>query len=127
MEGYYCSKEGTGGRPFYKNVGETMLDYSASRYSRPQSSGLRLENHKSQKCKCYKINSKEQKRRSMAQPVIFRPVTAALRVQSLSGPCGICGGEVYTGTDFLWLFQFFFCVMPPVLHIRMSSVEYDAL
>jgi hypothetical protein len=36
----------------------------------------------------------------MAQAVSRRPLTAEARVQSRVSPCGICGGQNGTGTDF---------------------------
>jgi hypothetical protein len=38
--------------------------------------------------------------RAMAQAVSRRPLTAEARVQSRVTPCGICGGQSGTGTDF---------------------------
>jgi hypothetical protein len=38
--------------------------------------------------------------RAMAQVVSRQPVTAEARVRARVNPCGICGGEIGTGTGF---------------------------
>jgi hypothetical protein len=38
--------------------------------------------------------------RAMAQVVSRRPLTAEARVHARVNPCGICGGQIGTGTGF---------------------------
>jgi hypothetical protein len=47
----------------------------------------------------------------MVQAVSRRPLSAVARVRSRVIPCGICGGQSGTGTDF-----FPVNFIPPVLH-----------
>jgi hypothetical protein len=46
--------------------------------------------------------------RAMAQAVSRRPPTAEARGRSRVGPCGICGGQSGTGTDFSPVFPYQF-------------------
>jgi hypothetical protein len=45
----------------------------------------------------------------VAQAVRRRPLTAEARVRSRVGPCGICGGQSGTGTDFSEIISVFPC------------------
>jgi hypothetical protein len=63
--------------------------------------------------------------RAMAQVVSRRPLTAEARVQARVNPCGICGGQSGTGTDFSPSSSVFPCqyIIPLSLSKLISSGE----
>jgi hypothetical protein len=60
----------------------------------------------------------------MAQAVSRRPLTAEDRVHARVSSCGICGGQIVTGTGFLRVLRFsLVSIIPPwlsriVYHLR---------
>jgi hypothetical protein len=65
------------------------------------------------------------KGRAMAQVVNRRPLTAEARVRTRVNLCGICGGQIVTGTGFSPSSSVFPCqyIIPPSLSKRISSGE----
>jgi hypothetical protein len=61
----------------------------------------------------------------MAQVVSRRPLTAEARVRSRISPCGICGGQIGSGTGFSPSSSVFPCqyIIPPSLSKLISSGE----
>jgi hypothetical protein len=61
------------------------------------------------------------RRRTVAQAVSRRPLTAEVRVRSQFGPCGTYCGQGGVGTDFLPVLQFSpVSIVPPLLHTHSS-------
>jgi hypothetical protein len=57
----------------------------------------------------------------MAQEFSRRPLTAEERARVQFNPCGICGGQGGTGTDFLQVLRVFpVSIIPPWLHTHIS-------
>ena len=80
----------------------------------------RLENPKSQNCKCYQTDSKEQDGCSMAQAVSWQPLAAGSGFQFQSSPYGICDRQIDSGTDLLLVFQF----VGALVKLRKASISF---
>jgi len=63
----------------------------------------------------------------MAQAVSRQPLTAETRVRSRLSPCGICGGQIALGHDFLRVLRFS-CVSsitPQILRVFPQSTYFS--
>jgi hypothetical protein len=63
--------------------------------------------------------------RAIDQAVSRRLPTAAARVRGRVWPCGICGGQSDTGTDFLRVLRFPLPILIPSIALHSSSIVRD--
>jgi hypothetical protein len=68
----------------------------------------------------------------MAQAVSRRPLTAEARVRSRVIPCGICGGQICTGTGFspstsIFLISFYSTGVPLLGEIKILIISITGL